>query len=335
MAHEIETFGDKAAFVSYRELPWHRLGTVSQDPLDVQSALDLAHLSNWNVRKTPMTAHVPVGEDEYALVPVPDKFAVVRDNPFQFGQVDVLGVVGDRYEPVQNEEHAAFLDALIDGGMRVETAGSLRDGKEVFVTMKAPDTIKIGGVDPVDIYLSALNTHDGSKSFRVITTPVRVVCANTQAAALRAATGSFSKRHTSGNGGAVARARDTLGITFNYAEQFEAEAEKMVQESMTRDQFWDIVKDLYPVADTDSDLIAERKRDRQTNLVNLFSESPTISNVRGTRWAGYQAITEYLDHFSTIPGAGPQEARVRRAEKIMSGEFNDLKQNAFRILATV
>jgi hypothetical protein len=58
-------------------------------------------------------------------------FATVRDNPIVAGQIDYLGVVGTKYEPVQNESSCAVLDAITDeSGAHFETAGACAgDGK--------------------------------------------------------------------------------------------------------------------------------------------------------------------------------------------------------------
>lgn len=327
MSHMLEVHGDLAAFVSYRETPWHMLGTTVEEELDTTSALEIAHLSGWDVRKSPLTTTVNGLE-----IPVPDKFAVVRDNPFVPGQVDVLGTVGKQYAVTQNEEHAEFLDALTAQGAKIETAGSLKGGREVFVTMKAPAHMLVGGKDRLDLYVSALNTHDGSKSFRVITTPVRTVCWNTQVAALGARERMFSKRHTAGNGGAVQRAREALDLTFKYSEDFEAEAEKMIQKTLTNNEFFKITKNLFPVVDSASELVQERQQDRQNDLMTLFKESPTNTEIRGTNWAGYQAVTEYMDFFTNIPGKDGAGARKARADKVFSGEYDGWKEAAFKLL---
>ena len=156
-------------------------------------------------------------------------YATVRDNPFT-GRAEALGVVGTGYEPLQNEDHAEFLNNLADqSGAVFDTAGSLRGGRQVFITMQLPDSLRIGGTDAVDLNIAALNSHDGSGAFRILVTPVRVVCANTQAAALAAHASSFSIRHTRNAKAAVAAARDALGLTFSYVEAFEAEAERLIR----------------------------------------------------------------------------------------------------------
>jgi hypothetical protein len=56
-------------------------------------------------------------------IAVPDRFATVRTNPIT-GRLDYLGVVGTKYEPVQNEESCTLLDALTqDSGAVYATLG--------------------------------------------------------------------------------------------------------------------------------------------------------------------------------------------------------------------
>lgn len=57
---------------------------------------------------------------------------------------------------------------------------------------------------------------------------MRVVCANTQAAALREHVASVSIWHTAGAKAAVTAARDALGLTFAYATEFQAQAERLL-----------------------------------------------------------------------------------------------------------
>ncbi len=296
MAHELETWSDgTASFVSARQHAWHRLGTVLPAEFDAAQAMSHARLGGWNVRTMALqTAPVLSDDGVFGALPVPDQFATVRTNPVS-GGVDVLGVVGRGYTVIQNEEHADLLNRVVDeGGACFETAGSLRGGRSVFLSMKLPRTMNIGGIDPVDLYLIALNSHDGTSAFRLLVSPVRVVCANTQALALRRAQSSFSIRHTSGAKGNIAQAREALGLTFKYAEVFEREAEQMIQASLTDAQFAQIIGKLW-TTESESKRSATITANRADVLTGLFSDAPTNASIRGTRWAGYQAITEYLD----------------------------------------
>jgi len=333
MAHELETWSDgTASFVSAREHAWHRLGTVLPAEFDAAQAMSYAKLGGWNVRTTALqTAPVLSADGVFGALPVPDQFATVRTNPVS-GSVDVLGVVGRGYTVIQNEEHADLLNRVVDeGGARFETAGSLRGGRSVFLSMKLPRTMNIGGIDPVDLYLIALNSHDGTSAFRLLVSPVRVVCANTQALALRRAQSSFSIRHTSGAKGNIAQAREALGLTLKYAEVFEREAEAMIQASLTDAQFEQIIGKLW-TTESESKRSATITANRSDVLTGLFTDAPTNASIRGTRWAGYQAITEYLDHFAPVQG-GTDTARAERVAT--GGTVTTVKTRAFEMLAAL
>ena len=114
MAHELETWSDgSASFVSARQHGWHRLGTVLPAEFDAAGAMSHAKLGGWHVRKEPLQTVPIISADGVTTLDVPDQFATVRTNPVT-GRPDVLGVVGRGYTPIQNEEHADLLDALVD-----------------------------------------------------------------------------------------------------------------------------------------------------------------------------------------------------------------------------
>ncbi|WP_159701474.1 DUF932 domain-containing protein [Arthrobacter sp. 18067] len=335
MTHRIEIFQNgTAAFVSAREDAWHRLGTVTKGAMNAQEALDLALLTNWDVRKVALRTEPMLSEEGVTTLSVPDQFATVRTNPVS-GTPDVLGVVGKKYQPIQNEEHTHLLNALVDeSGAHFETAGSLKGGREVFVTMKMPQHMNIGGVDCVDLYLAALNSHDGSSAFRFLVTPVRVVCANTQAAALRAARSTFSVRHTRGASAAIAQARQALGLTFKYQDAFQIEAEQMIEQTLTDVAFMGIVDKLFPAPSSDAPATTQRRHtDRTNELERLFTEANTNKAIRGTRWAGYQAVTEYVDHFAPVQrNKWTTSLDTARAMRALSAPVVNLKSRAFELL---
>ncbi len=333
MAHEIEQFTDgSAAFVGAREHAWHRLGTVLPQQFTAAECMDHAFLGGWDVRKEPLTTTVVTAEG-VALLDVPDAYATVRTHP-KTGLPDVLGVVGNGYRPIQNEAHADLLNTLVDqSGAHFETAGSLRGGKQVFITMKAPTTMLIGGRDAVDLYLVALNSHDGSSAFRLLVSPVRVVCANTQAAAIAGAKSSYKIRHTSGAAGYVAEARQALGLTFKYAEAFQAKADAMISEQITRQEFDALIGAVWAsdAADTGSKRAKTIKANRDGELRRLMWRADTNEAIRGTRWAAYQSVTEYLDHTAPVSAkSGQADARAERA--ICSTTVEAVKVRAFDLL---
>jgi phage/plasmid-like protein (TIGR03299 family) len=328
MAHQIEQFEDgTAAFFSAREDAWHRLGTVTSDCLKAEDVMTTAYLGGWNVRKIGLTA-TELTEHGVTSIPLPDKFATVRTHP-KTGETDYLGVVGSDYVPFQNEACCDLLNTLVDeSGAHFETAGSLREGRQTFVTMKLPKAMTVAGVDDIDLYLAVTNSHDGSSALRVDATPIRIVCKNTQRAALKASRASYKFRHTSGAKGRVAEAREALGLMWTYFEEFEKAAERMLTEAMTVGEFERITEKLWPLAPNPAPRTKNTHTKRTSALRGLFRDAATNANIRGTRWAGYQAITEYLDH---VAPAKSDEVRANRV--LTSGTVHDVKEKAFALLA--
>ncbi|MFJ4895634.1 DUF932 domain-containing protein [Streptomyces sp. NPDC088788] len=331
MAHQIEQFNDgTAAFVSARESAWHGLGTVTAGALTAEEAMEKAYLAEWNVRLLELGA-TEITEDGATRVEVPEHFASVRTNP-KTRRTETLGVVGSDYHPVQNEEHAEFLNLLADeSGAHFETAGALKNGRQVFLTMKMPQSMVINGTDATDLYIAALNSHDGSSAFRIITTPIRVVCANTQRAAISCARSSFTVRHTAGAKARIAQARTALGLTFKYAEEFEKAAQRMVEAEMTLGELRNVVDAIWPVAPNDSKQKRTNTEKRWGQISYLFEQAETQAAIRGTRWAGYNALTEFVNHEAPTMGKTDDAKRRARAERIISGSANSLMEKAFAL----
>ena len=342
MSHEIETHGSEAAFVSARVTPWHGLGTVVDQAMTAEEALKLAHL-DWRVTKQPLYAHIgeshfendsdrePEHQHKGSLLEVPDKFATVRTNPFT-GELDALGVVGKDYTVVQNDENAPFLDALVgESGAHFETAGSLRGGRQVFITMKAPEGLLIGGQDAVDLNFVATNSHDGTSPFKVAVTPTRVVCANTLRAGLAGAKATFSTRHTRYATDRVAEAQKALGIMWDYSKHFQTEADKMVDTSLTDSEFERIVShlDLFKPAKDETERQQRARLAQLDDVFKVYESSPTNATIAGTRWGGYNAVTEYLDWKYPVRGS-----ETDRMERIATGGWLDkAKQDAYKAFA--
>lgn len=311
---EVSVDGFQVAFAARNEPGWHQLGTVFEGKLTTRQMLKTAHLADWNVRLEEI--RVPgIKSDRWAL----PQLAVVRDNPFDH-QGDVLGFVGDRYKVYQNEELLAFGDNITDMGGTWETAGSIKQGRQVFATMELDRGMVLdpkGAHDEVKNYLMLVTSHDGSTSVLAAVTPVRVVCQNTLNLALSGLKQSFKIRHTQTMEGKVQIARETLGLSFSYLDRFEEFANDMLATSMTIDQFQKVAKSVYPEPDKDASKAAKTRwvnqLDRITDIFTGSADGPnTVSNITNTAWAGMNAMTENLDWYRT-PRKGTAEGVMSAA----------------------
>jgi hypothetical protein len=110
MAHQLDSTRGRVSFADAQTGAWHQLGQQVGHLMTSQEVLEAAHLARWGVRKVPLyVARDPIATaDGRVITPaplvVPDHYATVRDNPIIPGQIDVLGVVGSKYHPLQNED---------------------------------------------------------------------------------------------------------------------------------------------------------------------------------------------------------------------------------------
>ncbi|GGK43706.1 hypothetical protein GCM10010124_40590 [Pilimelia terevasa] len=329
MAHELETLANgQTAFASARQTAWHRLGTVTEDTMDAATIMAKAFLGGWRVRKIPLQG-VETTSDGVNIIECADRWMTVRTNVVT-GATEYLGVVGDDYTEVQNEQVAEVLNLLSDqagSGAHFETAGSMQRGKKVFVTMKLPQGMKVAGVDDLDLYLAATTAHDGTAALRVDATPVRIVCANTQRAAFAHTQGYYTFRHTSNVREQISQAREAMGLMWRHLDAFQTAAERMINETLTLGEFEKVVGQVWPLADNASDVTKNNHRKRSASLRYLLRDADTQKAIKGTRWAGYQAITEYVDHFA------PAKDAERRAARAISTAGTDVKARAFELLS--
>lgn len=270
---------------SVREVPWHQTGVILQEPpRSIGEALTASGL-DWEVEKTDLYVAVP----NTVMKTVEDYKAIRRTDSGL-----VLGVVGNRYQPLQNKEAFQFLDNLIGSDMHFETAGSINYGRKVWVLANLPEHVEVGG-DLVNCYVLISNGHDGKNAVQVLMTPIRVVCQNTLSLAISQAKRAFALRHTGDPSSRLYEARRTLDLTVDYYEQFKTVGDKLALQKIKQDKVLDIlVETLYPNGVGESDR-AKSNADSAKLAVQTILQSPSVGNSPGTKWSGFNAIAEFLD----------------------------------------
>jgi phage/plasmid-like protein (TIGR03299 family) len=296
---------------SVREEPWHGLGVVlDRPPATIAEAIELSGL-DWRVEREP----IAVDRGDAATVDdwweprceeIQGFWANVRQDTRQ-----VLGIVGDRYRIVQNNEAFQFVDQLIGSAMHFETAGSLHGGRQVWVLARLPEHIEVGG-DPVRCYVLLLNSHDGSTAVVAASTPVRVVCQNTLNWALARAHQRYSIRHTDKIREHVHQARRVLELSIDYYEQFKQTGDQLSSQRISEAQLRRVLDELYPSGTEDVASERTRRSREQTKqrITELFRHGDTQGNAPGSKWAAVNAIVEHTDWIRPLNSGSQRLARV-------------------------
>lgn len=329
MSHELDGTGGVTFFADSRTDAWHQLGQQLDRTMTAAEALEYAHLANWNVRKTPAWT----ADEDGQVIPMVGRYATIRTNPIN-GASEYLGNVGSRYEVIQNEDLVNFMDALVDeSGAHFETAGSLRGGTQVFATLRVPSymvfTGKDGVEDKTDLYIAVMNSHDGYGSLGVLITPVRVVCANTQAAAIASAKSRWSVRHTASALNAIEEARQALNLSFAYGDAFAEEMQKLIDREVDAQEAERLVNSIFAVEEADTERARNGRLDNAAQVMTGLNLK-TVIGFEDTRYGLYNAVTEWVDHRieikEGITGAPAESV-------LLGGTYRELKERAFAILS--
>ena len=262
-----------------RETPWHGLGTMVQEAPTSEEAIRLAGL-DWRVDSKPIfDAHGNVIKGYKANVRNTDD--------------SVLGVVSDKYKIVNNSEAFDFTDSLIGEGVVYETAGSLRNGKTIWLLARMPKRDIVG--DEFDPYICFTNSHDGLGAIRVCMTPIRVVCNNTLNMALRSAKRSWSTRHMGDMNSKLAEARETLGLANEYLDNLAIVADKLANEKMSDGDVERALDIMYPVSEDMTDRKKRNVEDAKNNIIMCMMR-PDLAQFLNTKWGFVNAVSDFIGH---------------------------------------
>lgn len=270
---------------SERTAPW---GTAAGDPTTFATRhemLEAAGMANWNVQKHPLVT--------IDGIEVPRFWATVRSDNNQ-----VLGVVGDVWQPVQIEEAFAFGDNIVDSGdANWSRAGMFRSGQVVFGCLEVGHLeIEVPGDDggSLKAYLLILTSFDGSTPTEIVVAYIRPICWNTFQMA-RGGTHKFTARHTSSLEGRIVQARESLGVVFRNAELVKDMTARLATTKVVDQQVQDIFRRVWPI---DEEAASDRRlvTAPSTQAYLNYLHSDTLDGIRGTAWGAFNAATEYLDH---------------------------------------
>ena len=264
-----------------REKPWHGLGTRVEEAPCSADALYLAGL-NWQVIQEPICTDA--GETILGYK------ANVRDSDRK-----VLGVVTDRYKIIQNHEAFAFTDTLLGNGVRYETAGSLQEGKRVWILARLPHEYIISG-ERISPYLVFSNTHDGSGSVKVALTPVRVICNNTLNLALDTASRSWSMIHTGNIKDKIQEAADTLFMAEKYMDSLGMEFENLRRQKVTDTQLKEYIGMLLPMEKDATPIQSKNTLKQREDLQRRYYDAPDLQKVGNNAYRFLNAVSDFATH---------------------------------------
>lgn len=317
------------AYNAKNGVPWHGKGESLEDASDAETMKRKSGL-NWTVNKSPLFTY-GVGDASTHLLAVTDRVAMVRSSDNK-----VLGTVGATYQPIQNDQMFEFAEALMKTGetVRFETAGSLNGGRVVFAEAVVPERgITIDGDPQGEVlpYLIVNTGHDGLRSFQATFTPIRVVCANTLAMALKGASSLFVVRHTIKAPDYINEARKALHLNVEYLHEVKIVSEELIKRPMSLKEILAATEKLIPsMTDTAEKAVkAGRERDK---IIAIYRNADNLDGVPESAYRFVQAVAQYADHERTYRATKKGSAEDARTIAILDGTAATIKTNALRLV---
>jgi phage/plasmid-like protein (TIGR03299 family) len=308
MAHNL--YNDTMAFTG--EQPWHKLGKHFDGLMTSEQVIAGAGLDYFVTKEQLMRQDGSLCKGGFATINTANN--------------KVLGVVGARYEVIQNTKAFAFFDELVGRGEAIyETAGALGDGEKIWLLAKLPGSFSPIAGDKIEQYVCLYNTHDGTLPCSVMFTPIRVVCQNTMNLALRDCTQIVKVRHTLN---ADERLEQAGKIMREMNDYFTIMGDKChdLANFIIDDDFINAYKD--SLFGAEKDIPEGRGRTLRANKLAEFDKYMTVGKgveipgVKGTAWWPVQAAIEFADYTMPKIGKDPTDC-------VVFGSGADFKQKAW------
>lgn len=285
--------------MSVKERPWHGIGTVVDIAPCSADALKIAKL-DWTVEQFPVQANG---------MEIPNYFANIRSDTNQ-----ILGVVRSRYNVLQNADAFNFIDDIIENNSDVEckyeTAGSLFNGRRVFMLVRLPDQKLVG--DDVENYMFFTNSHDGTSALLAGITNVRVVCNNTLQMAIKGASRTWKCHHTKNIEARKHEAEESLGLAVKYIYNLDTTAQEMAMKKINEEAFF---RKLF---DNEIEKHSEKRvKDTIEKIHLIYNEKDDLQNFKGTAWGMYNAVSDLISN--SIPSRTTEFGNHKKLEKFFDG----------------
>lgn len=275
-------------FRTTRQMPAQMLGTDISGADNLSQALEIAGL-DWTLLDEPADNLSVVTADGITNTSFPGHRLLMRSD-----DTTTLGVVGGRYEAVDNATAFGVADAAKSLGATFAHAGEIDGGRKTFLTMEVPEaTCNVGGYDLVKFGVTLRTSHDGSGAITGSADGTRLVCTNGMRTSLEAGR-SWTIRHTRSADTRMEEAHELIQNAMIFAKEFTAHASALIEQKMTTNDFDQLLDVLLPAPGEDATArVINGHQRRRDQLMDLWASADTQEEGRNTAWAAYNAVVEW------------------------------------------
>ena len=311
MSHEI-TVNDNIAL--YKDPAWHGIGEVVSHEMSPAQAMAKANL-DWEVAAVkPSWSFGDVTAESLTAqtvlrIPRPG----VLNRRGQPERLIELGTVGPDWKAIQNREMFALAEVAAGMWFKIESAGSLSQGKIVFALLRA-ESFLVGDADQLHKYLMLVMGHTGDITLRAVPESVRVVCMNTLRMALRKG-GFYSIRHTGDIQAKLAEMTKAIQYFRMSGVEFEDRARKLHARKLKTQELQNFFQaawvELHGEVDPEADTPKKTEKVKETILdwqTGMELEQIELGESDISLWLAMNSVTRWIQH--RAPGKTPTDAEA-------------------------
>ena len=260
-----------------REVPWLKIGKVTDTSLSVRDAI-VAGGMDFTVSKRPLQYRAGDGSWKAST----KRYMLTRD-----GNDDEFEVVSDDYVPVQYVEALSFIE---HADPVVAAAGTLRGGRQGFIVVELPGLNQINGLaanDPHQLFGIVRTGHDRTKAVEYAVMTLRDRCMNMLAlkSLTRGAPQRWSFTHTGDVKKRLVEAQQSVERTAKYAQAYARQVDQLMHTPTPIDSgrriLTSVIKD------------APRKDDVIEAIMNLWQHDQTVG-FASEGWGLVNAVSSYM-----------------------------------------
>jgi len=228
-----------------------------------------------------------------------------------------LGIVGKKYQPIQNSNAFAVADVLNEQeGTVYDKISSFDNGGTNIITLKYPKTTLINVNDEVQSKINIVNGFDGKTALRVDFMVERLVCTNGLRAVVPAEN-SIKLKHTDKIESKYNQALMIIAKGINFFDEFGIKAKELTEKSVDALMVDRFLEEMFGTS--------KRSETNKDQVKELFQYGK--GNNGDTAWDLYNGLTEYYDHYY-----GKEENRI---ETNLNGRGIAVKEKAWKLCCSM
>lgn len=269
-----------------KTVPWSDVGKDITLGDDISEAMTEANV-NFNVS----VRQVYFKSKNETFYEAKDHYIIVRDD------IDIpLGTCKDRFQPLQNAEAFSIFIPLIEKDIcRIDTIGCFGLGQKVWILAEVKGKkFSVLPDDDIMTYLLLMNAHDGTRSVTASILPIRFVCMNMLSMLKKEEYKIARFKHTVKINDKIVTIQNDIEERLNDIAKLTGELRELLKGWPNEDELTQYFSTVFELKDNKSKQ-AENKIKRLKELF-ILGKGNQHEKVRGTWYAAYNAVTEYLSY---------------------------------------